>query len=349
MKKPFVVLADLDANYLVPLEDKLTEELYDQIELEIITEKEYFDEFFSTPRKIDTLIICSSLFSQDLLRHNVTDFFVLTEEPVEMQLADNVTSIFKYSSTKEIFNQVLYKNKEMLDVQFSHKETQVIVVTSGIGGSGKTTLALALCENLVRNHKRVLYVSTDIIQGFSYYLQNKTALPNDIVRAFSGGDDKLYSGVMPYLRNEGFAYLPPFSRSILSLGLDSGIYNRLVTAVKESKDFDYIVVDTDVNLDKAKAELIQKADKVIINVLQDACSTYKTQCLVRNMDCRDNEKFVFVCNKFRRDIDNDYMISDVGQQFIVAEFIDELPLHKIQSLDSFADLMGIKNLAYIFS
>ena len=34
MSKPFVVLADLDANYLVPLEDKLTEELYDQIRCE---------------------------------------------------------------------------------------------------------------------------------------------------------------------------------------------------------------------------------------------------------------------------------------------------------------------------
>jgi len=158
MKKPFVVLADLDANYLIPLEDKLTEELYDQIELEIITDKQYFDIFFSTPRKIDTLIICSGLFSQDLFRHNITDFFVLTEDPSDTQSTDNVTRIFKYSSTKEIFNQVLYKNKEMLNVQFSHKETQVIVVTSGIGGSGKTTLSLALSESLARNHKRVLYL-----------------------------------------------------------------------------------------------------------------------------------------------------------------------------------------------
>lgn len=349
MNKPFVVLADLDANYLVPLEDKLTEELYDQIELEIITDKQYFDTFFSTPRKIDTLIICSSLFSQDLLRHNVTDFFVLTEDPSDTQSTDNVTRIFKYSSTKEIFNQVLYKNKEMLNVQFSHKETQVIVVTSGIGGSGKTTLSLALSESLARNHKRVLYISTDIMQGFSYYLQNKAALPNDIVRVFGAADDKLYSGVMPYLRNEGFTYLPPFSRSILSIGLDSKIYNRFIAAAKATKDYDYIVVDTDLNLDETKAEMVQNADKVIINVLQDAYSTYKTEYLVRNMDCRNNEKYLFVCNKFRRDVDNEYMASGIGQQFILTEYVEEVPLHKIHSLDSFADLSGIRNLAYIFS
>lgn len=349
MNKPFVVLADLDANYLVPLEDKLTEELYDQIELEIITSKEYFDFFFSTPRKIDTLLISSSLFTQELMRHNVTDFFVLTEEPGDTQSTDNVTRIFKYSSTKEIFNQVLYKNKEMLNVQFSNKETQVIVVTSGVGGSGKTTVSLALSESLAHSHKRVLYISTDIMQGFSYYLQNKGSLPNDIVRVFNGSDDKLYAGVMPYLRNEGFTYLPPFSRSVLSIGLDGMIYNRFISAAKATKEYDYIIVDTELNLDETKAELIQNADKVLINVLQDSFATYKTESLVRNIDCRDTDKFIFVCNKFRRDADNEYITSQIGQQFIITEYVEEVPLHKIHSLQSFSELNGIKNLAYVLS
>ncbi len=349
MKKPIVILADLDANYLVPLEDKLTEELYDQIELEIITDREYFKAFFSTPKKIDTLIISSELFSRELMRHNITDIFVLTEDPEDVGSSENTTHIFKYSSTKEIFNQVLYKNKDILDVQFSNKETQVIVVTSGIGGSGKTTISLALCDSLAKSHKRVLYISTDIMQGFSYYIQNKTPLPNDVVRAFSGSNDTLYTRVLPYLRYEGFTYLPPFGRSIVSIGLDNSIYNRLITAAKEVKEYDYIVVDTDIQLDEAKGEMIQKADKVIVNVLQDAFSTYKTSFLVKNIDCRNTEKFIFVCNKFRRDVNNEYLSSDVGQQFMVAEYIDEVPLYKIHSLENFSELKGVRNLAYMFS
>lgn len=349
MNKPFVVLADLDANYLIPLEDKLTEELCDQAEIEVITDKEYFDIFFSKPRKIDTLIISSELFSHDLIKHNITDFFVLTEDPSDTQSSDNISHIFKYSSTKEIFNQVLYKNKEMSNVQISNKETQIIVVTSGIGGSGKTTVSLALSERIASNHKRVLYISTDVMQGFSYYLQNKGFLPNDVIRIFNGPDDKLFSGIMPYLCNEGFTYLPPFCHSILSIGLDNKIYNRFIAAVKKTKEYDYIVVDTDMNLDTAKAELMQIADKVIINVLQDSYSTHETEFLIRNMDCTNREKFIFVCNKFRRDMNNEYMSSEIGKQFIIAEYIDEVPLHKIHSLDSFTELSGIKNLGYIFS
>ena len=84
-------------------------------------------------------------------------------------------------------------------------------------------------------------------------------------------------------------------------------------------------------------------------MLQDEYSTYKTEYLVHNIDCRNTEKFVFVCNKFRRDIENAYMASQVGQQFIVTEYVDEVPLHKMYSLDSFVELTGIRNLGYIFS
>lgn len=347
--KPIVVLADLDANYLIPLEDKLTEEMFKQVELEIITEQEYFDKYFSVPRKIDTLIVSSALYSQDLLRHNIDDLFVLTEDVADVQSTENVTHIFKYSSTKEIFNQIVYKNKDILNVQSSHKETQVIVVTSAIGGSGKTTLSLALSDSLARNHKRVFYISTDVIQSFTYYLQNKNVLPNDIVRQFSCPDEKLFSAIMPYFRNEGFTYLPAFSRSILSLGLDSRIFNKLIEAVRITKEFDYIIVDTEINLDDSKAELLKNADKVIINVLQDMYSVFKTEYLVKNIDCRNSDKYVFVCNKFRRDIENDYIMSEIGQQYVISEYIEEVPAFRIQSLDSFTELTGVKNLAYIFT
>ena len=88
---------------------------------------------------------------------------------------------------------------------------------------------------------------------------------------------------------------------------------------------------------------------MIIVVLQDSYSVYKTEFLVRNIDCRDTEKFVFVCNKFRRDTDNDYLSSTIGQQFILTEYVEEVPAYKQHNIEIFADLKGIRNLAYLFS
>ncbi len=349
MIKPIVVLADLDANYLVPLEDKLTEELYDQIDLEVITTKSYLDSYFSTPRKIDTLIISKELFSQDLFRHNVTDVFVLTEDIADKVSGESVTSIYKYSSTKEIFNYILYKNKEILDVQFSHKETQIIALTSPIGGSGCTTLAMALSESLARIHKRVLFISMDSTQSFSYYLQDKNSLPNDISRVLGCVDDKLYKSIKPYFRKEGFTYLPPLSRTLSLLGLEADIYVRIIDAVKLAKDFDYIIIDSPVHFEQCSTEIIQNADKVILNVLQDDFSVHKTEFFIKNIDCKDSEKFIFVCNKFRRDINNEYLSPQFSQQFYITEYIDEVPQHRKHKLDSFVEQNGVKNLLYLFS
>lgn len=349
MNKPLIVLADTDATYLIPLEEKLTEELFGQAELEVITDQSYFSEYFSTPRTIDILIVAEHLYSTELMRHNISNTFVLSEDSFSDTGTDNVTRIFKYSSTKEIYNQIIFKNKDIKRSQVIQKETQVIVVSSPIGGSGKTTVAMALSLSLARNHKRVLFVSLDTVQSFSYYLGNKSPVPGGITKAASAPEEKLFGSVMPYIRNEAFYYLPPFAHNIITVGLEYSFYSNFVSAAKKSKEYDYIVVDTSLEFDDARADLIKNADKVIMIILQDLISTAKTEFMIQNIDCRNTEKFVFVCNKFRRDINNDYISSSVGQQFIISEYIDELPPFSGGSLDNFADLNGIRNMGYILS
>lgn len=349
MNKPLIVLADTDATYLIPLEEKLTEELFGQADLEVITDQSYFKEYFSTPRTIDTLIISEPLFSAELLRHNVSNTFVLSEDSASDAGSDNVTRIFKYSSTKEIYNQIVFKNKDIKRSQVVQKQTQVIVVSSPVGGSGKTTVAMALSMSLARNHKRVLFISLDTMQSFSYYLGNKSPVPSGIAKAASAPEPKLFNSILPYIRSEAFYYLPPFAHNIITVGLDYSFYTKMVKAAKESKEYDYIVVDTSLEFDDTRANLIQNADKVIMIVLQDRISTSKTEFMVQNIDCRNAEKFMFVCNKFRRDINNEYISSTVGQQFIISEYIDEMPPFTEGTLDSYADLNGIKNMGYILS
>ncbi len=349
MNRPLIVLADTDATYLIPLEEKLTEELFGQADLEVITDQGYFTNYFASPKTIDTLIVSEHLFSVKLKKHNIANVFVLCEDNSDDAGTDNVTKIFKYSSTKEIYNQIIFKNKDIIRSQAVQKETKIIVVTSAIGGSGKTTVAMALSASLARNHKRVLFISLDTMQGFSYYLGNKSSTPSGISKAAAAPEDKLFGSIMPYVRNEGYYYLPPFSRNIVSIGLDYGFYGKLVSAAKKSKEYDYIVVDTCLEFDDTRADIIQKADKVIMIVLQDLVSTAKTEFMIQNIDCRNTEKFVFVCNKFRREVNNDYINSSIGQQFIISEYVDELSAHANETLDDFADLKGIRNMGYVLS
>ena len=60
MKK--VVFADRDYEFIAPLEAKILSDYGEIIELEVITEPEYFAEFFSQPKNIDILFASEEFY-----------------------------------------------------------------------------------------------------------------------------------------------------------------------------------------------------------------------------------------------------------------------------------------------
>ena len=146
MAKPRIIIADTDVNYIIPLQLKFVEDFFEKVDLEIITDETYFEELFSTPQQIDILITSEELYTQSLLRHNITHVFLMTENQEEdLTSALNVNCIFKYTSIKEIFNEIIGKSEELFDVkQSSKKETEIILFYSANGGVGKTTVAMGV-------------------------------------------------------------------------------------------------------------------------------------------------------------------------------------------------------------
>ena len=62
MGKPRVVIADAEEAYLAALQQKFIETFFDRIDLEIITEKPYFDFLFSAPQKMDILVVSEEFY-----------------------------------------------------------------------------------------------------------------------------------------------------------------------------------------------------------------------------------------------------------------------------------------------
>ena len=70
MGKPRIIIADTDLNYITLLELKFVEELFDKVNLEMITDKEYFDSLFLTPQKADVMIVSDDFYRETLTIHN---------------------------------------------------------------------------------------------------------------------------------------------------------------------------------------------------------------------------------------------------------------------------------------
>ena len=107
MAKPRVIIADTDINYIIPLQLKFVEDFFELVDLEIITDEDYFNELFSTPQNAEILIVSEELYKQSVQRHNISHTFLMTEQYEEDQTVDlRVNFIFKYTSIKEIFNEI---------------------------------------------------------------------------------------------------------------------------------------------------------------------------------------------------------------------------------------------------
>ena len=80
MAKPRIIIADTDISYIIPLQLKFVEEFFEKVEIEIITDKEYYNQLFSTPQKADILIVSEELYDVSLQRHNIGNIFLMTEQ-----------------------------------------------------------------------------------------------------------------------------------------------------------------------------------------------------------------------------------------------------------------------------
>ena len=178
MAKPRIIIADTDINYIIPLQLKFVEDFFELVDLEIITDEDYFNELFSTPQNAEILIVSEELYKQSVQRHNISHAFLMTEQYEEDQTADlRVNFIFKYTSIKEIFNEIIGKSADVLNIKREYKqEMEVVLFYSASGGTGKTTLAMGVAASLTKNYKRVLYVNAARLQSFYHFLENKASI-----------------------------------------------------------------------------------------------------------------------------------------------------------------------------
>lgn len=352
MAKPRIIIADTDVNYIQSLQLKFVEEFFEKIDLEIITDKDYFESMFANPQKAEILIVSEDLYDLSIQRHNIRNVFLMTENYEEEQTADlSVTRIFKYTNIKEIFNEILEKSSDALNVDIQSKqEPQIIVVTSAVGGVGKTTVAMGVSASLSKNYKKVLYINCDQLQTFQSLMKNNTPISSLDVYSnlMRTPKEKVYNEIKHLVRNENFHYIPPFKAAIMSVGLSKHIFMDMAISAKQSGEFDYIVVDTDSEFDEFKTELLNVADKVIFVTRQNKMSVLAMNVLMSNINGINNEKYFCICNDFDKDIENALISPENTLKYTISEYIEHLPNYDQLFCADFVNYSDFQKLAYLF-
>lgn len=350
MAKPRIIIADTDVNYIIPLQLKFVEDFFEMVDVEIITTEEYFETLFSTPQRADILIVSEDLYSQAMQRHNISHIFVMNEQYEEDQTADlNVNHIFKYTSIKEIFNEITGKSADVLKIKTGTKqETQVVLFYSASGGAGKTTAAIGVSASLTKNYKRVLYINAARLQVFQHMLENHSSITAaDVYAKLATADEDIYSSIKHVIRKELFSYIPPFKAALMSLGLKYSVFEKIILSAKRSGEYDFIIVDADVTFDEDKASLLNLSDKVVIITNQSLVSVLATNILVTNINGASADKYIFICNDFNKEEDNALISPNVTLKFSVSDYIDHFNHYANMKPDDLSKESSIQKTAFL--
>lgn len=344
MGKLRIILAETEKTVLHALEFKFLYELRDNAELEIISDAAYFEKFCSTQQKADILVCGQGLFSQSLKRHDIGKIFVLCEAPKESTTSElDIEYVNKYSNPKIIIDQVL---KGTSFRQNTNDPILVLVYSAG-GGTGKTTVAMGICAAMAKNFKRVLYINAERINTFQSRLHGSTSIPNSMIKDMAHSGEDIYRRIKHLIRKDGFDYLPPFSVAISSMGLSFRIYEKIAVSAKSSRDYDFIVVDTDSVFDEYKASLISKSDRVFVILNQTKASVFATNALLTNMNAGDSSKFFFICNRYDSKKYNAILSKDIVPKFTVSESISYIDGAEDMGLGQLAVHGDVQKTAYL--
>ena len=352
MSRDRIILAAEDIPYLVSLQNKFTEELFNLIDLEVITDRSYFSEFLSVPQEAQVLIVSEKLYVPQIRKHRFGQVFLLTEEPGEkIQPDDGLNRIYKYTSIKEIYSEVISRSTEVLRLdRETVADPRILLVTSATGGAGKTTVAMGLCASLVRGYKRVLYLNCEKLQTFQLLMHSQAPLTEEeAYTALMHPTQDLYAQIRHCIRTDRYHYLPPLPAPQMSLGISMDAYMRVAEGARKSMDYDYIVVDTDSVFDEDKARFLDLADRVFIVTEQSPYHAQACSRFISNIAGLSPEKYFFVCNKYSENRENALTDPQLRLCFTVNEYVRAADSYENFCASGFSGDEGMERVRWLLN
>jgi septum site-determining protein MinD len=138
---------------------------------------------------------------------------------------------------------------------------QVIVVTSGKGGVGKTTSSAAIATGLAQRGKKTVVIDFDVgLRNLDLIMGVERRVVYDIVNVVQG-EAKLSQALIKDKRVEGLYILPASQTRDKDALTKEGV---AVIIEELSKDFDYILCDSPAGIEKGALLALYFADQAII-------------------------------------------------------------------------------------
>ncbi len=175
----------------------------------------------------------------------------------------------------------------------------VIVVTSGKGGVGKTTTTANIGVGLARKGKRVVLMDTDIgLRNLDVVLGLENRIVYDLVDVVSG-TCRLKQALIKDKRYDGL-YLLPAAQTKDKNAITPEQAKELVQELE--KEFDYVIIDCPAGIERGFQNAIAGAKSAIVVTVPEVSSVRDADRIIGLLGAAEVEDVRLLINRLRPDL-----------------------------------------------
>lgn len=316
MKKETIIFADPDHEYLNFLEGRIIPELEETAEILIINDFSYFQKYMSVFQKQNfskaeenrqkgqtyeevcermVLLFVWKDWGMELWRKIGGKNVFLVGEQAEEGIIPVIARSWDESKIREKINAELARMRR--EDGNERQRTKTLLVYSAVGGSGVSTVAWESACYLAKEGKRVFFIGADTWQDCRCFME--CVMESAAEEFFATSQKSSFSFWKQWIWHGSFDALPPFEKSYACLGLTCEFFRKIEKDVRETNDYDWIVVETDHAYNEWLTEWMANSDKVLIVARQGEKWRKLLPVLKKSIAILPREKFCFVYNFFR--------------------------------------------------
>ena len=223
---------------------------------------------------------------------------------------------------------------------------EIIVVTSGKGGVGKTTTTANIGAGLSRLGKKVLVIDTDLgLRNLDVVMGLENRIVYNLVDVIEGGC-RLKQALIKDKRYPTL-YLLPSAQTRDKTAVSPEQMSKLTDQLKD--EFDYILLDCPAGIEQGFMNAIAGASRAIVVTTPEVSAVRDADRIIGLLNANEIKKTELVVNRLRYDMvkRGDMMSSDDVVEILAVDLLGVVPDDEniVVSTNQGEPLVGSKSLA----
>lgn len=180
---------------------------------------------------------------------------------------DGIPALAKNGNADELYHKIMELYDNHMNINRQVLPGQMVFFTSGIGGCGTTSAAIAYGKHLAALGKRTLYISLEEASGIEEVMTGSGEKNMEDLFYLCRTERKNVNYSMENIVStdeSGLQYILPCKNPMELMEKDAGEIGNMLATVTERGAFDVVITDRRLIMDEVGLTLLRMADRVVL-------------------------------------------------------------------------------------